>query len=297
MSTGYVAEASKPGLGCVTFGREISKDDSFAIMDHAYQAGIDFFDTAAAYGAGASEQIVGEWLAQNPAARNSITVATKILPPYHPAQIRRSVEESLERLRCETIDILYLHRWDERLNDSATWLELSALIKQGKVKALGVSNFNIVQLADTIRLLKSIGQPDLSYIQNNHNLAVSEVTDEIKNLCKQNNIRIVTYSPLGAGFLTGKHLHGIAKDSRFAIMPAHQDIYFKEHAQKRLHWLLEVASRTGYAPELLALAWATHQQGVYSVLVGGRTINHLDLALKAMQFYDREIFAELERFK
>ncbi len=292
--SGYSNKASRLGLGCVTFGREIDKETSFKLMDHAYSRGITSFDTAAAYGSGVSESIVGSWLAERAIPEDSVSIATKILPPYDPSHIRISVEQCLRRLRTETIDILYLHRWDERVKNHQTWSELTDLMNEGKVKELGVSNFNTVQLDNTVNLLKGVDDVSLSYIQNNHNLAVSDISDEMMKICKENGIRIITYSPLGAGFLTGKHLYGVQKDSRFAVMPAHQDIYFNEHSQKRLERLLGIAERTGYSPAYLALAWAAHQPDVYSVLVGGRSVAHLDLAFEAGKFYSPEIFAELE---
>lgn len=264
------------------------------LMDHAYSRGITSFDTAAVYGGGSSERIIGQWLAERTLSENSISIATKILPPYDPLYIRISVEQCLRRLGTETIDILYLHRWDERAKDNQTWLELADLVSEDKVKELGVCNFNAVQLDATVNLLKEIGDVSLSYIQNNHNLAVSDLSYEMREICKENEIRIITYSPLGAGFLTGKHLYGVQKGSRFAVMPAHQDIYFNEHSQKRLERLLGIADRTGYSPAYLALAWAAHQPDVYSVLVGGRSVAHLDLAFDAGKFYSPEIFAELE---
>src|SRR5204862_2036273 len=105
---------------------------------------------------------------------------------------------------------------------------------------------------------------------------------------------IVTYSPLGAGFLTSKHQRGVEPGSRFALIPGHQRIYFHEAAWRRLARLEAVAARTGHSQAHLALAWALHQPGVASVLVGGRTPAHLDQALAAEAFDDPAIFAELE---
>lgn len=291
---GYSINSGKLGLGCVTFGREIDRDTSFMLMDHAYFKGITSFDTAAAYGSGASESIVGAWLAERALPGDSVSIATKILPPYDPSHIRISVEQSLKRLGVETIDILYLHRWDEKVKDHTGWLELGNLVREGKIKELGASNFNTLQLSNAVNLLEENGFASLSYIQNNHNLAVSDISDEMKKICKENEIRIITYSPLGAGFLTGKHLYGVQKDSRFEVIPAHQDIYFNMHSQKRLERLLKIADCTDYSPAYLALAWATHQPDVHSVLVGGRSVAHLDLAFEAGKFYSPEIFAELE---
>jgi aryl-alcohol dehydrogenase-like predicted oxidoreductase len=285
---------SKLGLGCVTFGREINKDASFELMDYAFSKGINFFDTATAYGAGVSEQIVGTWLVERALPKNSLVIATKILPPYDALHIRRSVEESLQRLRIESIDILYLHRWDELLNQPQAWQELDNLVREGKVKELGASNFNSKYLAYSLDMQKKMGAVPIKYIQNNHNLAVSDLSTSIRQICEANDIKIITYSPLGAGFLSGKHKYKVEPGSRFDVMPAHQNIYFTEDAQKRLEKLLHVAASTGYSATHLALAWAIHQSGISSVLVGGRTLAHLDQAFEAAEFYAPELFKMLE---
>jgi len=286
--------ANPISLGCVTFGREIDKNTSFALMDRAWSMGVNLFDTASAYGNGASEEIVGAWFKQNPSAREAVVIATKILPPYDPASIRLSVEQCLKRLRVETIDILYLHRWDEKLASRAVWEALFHLIMEGKIKTIGVSNFNTQQLTGAINVSEETGSNLISYIQNNHNLAVSDVNGDMRNICKKTAIKIITYSPLGAGFLTGKYLQGVEANSRFGIIPGHQAIYFNEHAQKRLQKLLKVASDTGYSAGFLAMAWALHPQDIYSVLVGGRSVAQLDLAFEAAKFNSPQIFAELE---
>src|SRR5690606_35811379 len=94
---------SKIGLGCVTFGREIDEPASFAVLDHAYANGITFFDTAAAYGGGASETILGKWMAKRGKTSPALTVATKVLPPFDSEHIAASVEQSLARLQCHVI--------------------------------------------------------------------------------------------------------------------------------------------------------------------------------------------------
>src|SRR4051812_16122932 len=104
------------GLGCVTFGREIDPTASFAMLDHAMELGWTHLDTAAAYGNGASELIIGEWLARS-GRRERLTVATKILPPYSPAAIEVTVAQSLERLQVDAIDVLYFHRWDPTVKE------------------------------------------------------------------------------------------------------------------------------------------------------------------------------------
>lgn len=263
------------------------------MMDYAFQNGITSFDTAAVYGGGASEEIVGKWLQQNPT--KSVQVATKIIPPFDEANIKTNITRSLNRLQIPCVDILYLHRWDQELDSLAPWKALEMLANDRKIKEIGVSNFNLEQLNNAINLLKSYTTLTISYLQNNHNLAVSDLNSELIELCQNNGIKIVTFSPLGAGFLTGKHRKGIATGSRFDLMPAHQAIYFNNEAEKRLTNLLQVAESNDQDPALLALAWAIHQPQTHQVLVGGRSAEQLDLAIAAAKFDEKGVLGLLER--
>ena len=266
--------ASRIGLGCVTFGREIGEAASFALLDHAFARGVTHFDTAAAYGGGASETILGKWLASR--KPEGITVATKILPPYD----RIDITPSVRRLGVDQIDLLYLHQWHD------TALQAGAALEKLPVKRFGASNVTLDQL-------RALGTC-FRVIQNNHNLAVSDVTYTMRDYCATNDIAIVTYSPLGAGFLTGKHQNGVQAGSRFEIVPGHQNVYFHDAAYQRLARLEAVAQRTGHSQALLALAWALHQPGIDTVLVGGRTPAHLNQAFAALAFDDATLLTELE---
>lgn len=284
---------SSIGLGCVTFGREIDQAASFAFADRAQELGVTFFDTAVAYGAGASETILGAWQAVRPSSK-SVLLATKLLPPFTPEKINEMVEQSMKRLGITVIDLLYLHRWDETYETPESLDTLDRLVRDGKVRALGASNFTAERLAHSLKRQKAKGLTPFTFVQNNHNLAVSDLTKEFRQVCTDNNISIVTYSPLGAGFLTGKHQQGVEAGSRFALIPGHQNVYFHEASYKRLKKLQEVSARTGHSMPHLALAWALHQPGVASVLIGGRTPAHLDQAFAAEKLNDPAIFAELE---
>lgn len=281
------------GLGCVTLGREINEVEACLWLDHALARGVTHFDTAAAYGGGASELILGRWLAGRDLAAAGITVATKVLPPYEPAAIRASVERSLERLALPAVDVLYLHRWEEGAVTLDCLETLHALVQEGRVGALGVSNFTAARLAEGLRLQQHEGLTPFQVVQNNHNVAVREVTPELAALCAAHGVRVVTYSPLGAGFLTGKHRQGVQVGSRFELIPGHQDVYFHEEAWRRLARLEAVARRSGHNQALLALAWALRQPATDCVLVGGRNTAHLDQALAALDLHAPELLAEL----
>lgn len=284
---------SRIGLGCVTFGREIDEDAARRMLDAAIERGINFFDTASAYSQGASESIIGRWLASRRPPAGSVIVATKILPPYEPARIAEVVGASLERLGLATVDLLYLHRWDATAELPAVLAALDAVVRAGNVRALGASNYTAPQFEGALALQERHGFARFSVVQNNHNLAVRDLSAELRAQCAARQTAIVTYSPLGAGFLTGKHRRGVRPGSRFDIVPGHQDVYFHDEAWRRLARLESVAARTGQSQAHLALAWALHQAGVTSVLVGGRTPAHLDQALAAMDFDDPALFAEL----
>ena len=280
------------GLGCVTFGREIDPAASFSIMDFAQENSVSFFDTAPAYGAGASEKIVGAWLTSRK-AYESIMVATKIQPPYEPKNILRSVSQSLKNLNTDTIDILYLHLWDPTIETTQALKTFNDLIIAGKIKMIGVSNFNPDQLRNVLRLQIDQGFECFRSVQNNNNLAVSDINEEFMQICVANDIEIVTYSPLGAGFLTGKYQHEMKEGTRFALIKGHQDIYFNETGFQRLQKLQIVSALTGYSSSHLALAWAMHRPGIASVLIGVRKKEQLSKALAALNFYDTKIFDAL----
>lgn len=276
-SVGPSSSRPRIGLGCVTFGREIDEAASFELLDLAFARGVTHFDTASAYGAGASETILGKWLASR--KPDGITVATKILPPYDHIDLT----PSLKRLGVEQIDLLYLHQWHDTALQAATTLQ--SLLHSNQIKSLGASNVTLDQL-------RALG-PRFRVIQNNHNLAVSDVTDALRDYCAAKDIAIVTYSPLGAGFLTGKHQNGVQAGSRFEIIPGHQQVYFHDTAYQRLARLEAIAKRTGHSQAHLALAWALHQPGIDTVLIGGRTPAHLDQAFAALEFTDEAVLTEL----
>ena len=126
-----------------------------------------------------------------------------------------------------------------------------------------------------LRIQSDAGLARIKGLQNNNNFAVRDVDRELSDLCAREDVAIVTYSPLGAGFLTGKHKHTVEPGSRFDIVPDHQDIYFNDLARSRLAELEATAARTGHPAIHLAFAWALSQPGISSVLVGGRKPEHI----------------------
>jgi aryl-alcohol dehydrogenase-like predicted oxidoreductase len=285
---------SRIGLGCVTFGREIDEKASFAMMDHALEQGITFFDTASAYSNGLSEKITGKWLKSRIPESGPVIIATKILPPFNPEHIMESVNRSLCNLRTDVIDLVYFHCWDPALKNPEAHSAIDTLISQGKILMTGASNFTADQIEYCLFLEQQSGLRPIRFLQNNNNLAVRDVNESLKSICSVNDIFIITYSPLGAGFLTGKHQNGVAAGTRFEIIPGHRDVYFNDTAFRRLSKLKAVSDRTGYSQVHLALAWALNQKGITSVLTGGRTPAHIDQAIAALSFHQMGILDELE---
>jgi aryl-alcohol dehydrogenase-like predicted oxidoreductase len=144
---------SRIGLGCVTVGREIDEAAALRIFDSAFERGIDFFDTASAYSRGALESIIARWLALARPQADSVTIATKILPPYESARIIETVGASLQRLGLAAVDLFFLHRWDATAELPDALAALDALVRAGKVRALGASNHNRLQLETVLALL------------------------------------------------------------------------------------------------------------------------------------------------
>ncbi len=299
MKNEFIPELSKSissiGLGCVTFGREIDRLSSYKLMDFAFENGITLFDTAASYAEGASEEIVGSWLRDyHSSSEQRVIVSTKIKPPYTTENIIKSVNQSLKRLKKDCIEILYLHCWDSTIGHSNALKALDELIKSGNVKMLGVSNFNTEQLKKIIQLQKVHGFNILGTIQNNNNIAIRDISSDIIEICLSHNIKIVSYSPLGAGFLTGKYGSGVQEGSRFSVIPAHKDVYFNETSLSRLKKLEDISFLTGYGKTHLALNWAMHRPFISSVLVGARSTEHLVQALKANEFNNQEVLEQLD---
>ena len=271
------------GMGCVTFGRESDRQTSLLIMDHAFGNGITLFDTAEAYGQGASELVVGEWL-QSRNLRDQIVLATKVNGTLTRQRIVSSVESSLKRLRTDCIDVLQTHVWDESTPLEETLDALTRLVQQGKVRYVGCSNYSASQLAAVLTLSNETGMSRMVSVQPPYNLVQRDIEADLLPLCASENIGVISYSPLAAGFLTGKYRPGqpIPPGTRFDVIPGHQDIYFTEHGYQVLKQLDREAQTSGASHIQLALSWVLQQPGVTSVLIGARKTLHIDQALRAV---------------
>jgi aryl-alcohol dehydrogenase-like predicted oxidoreductase len=157
------------------------------------------------------------------------------------------------------------------------------LVTQGKVRYVGCSNYNATQLQQALDQQAANNWSPMVSVQPNYNLVVRDIEDELIPLCAAQNVGIISYSPLGAGFLTGKYRQGgpIPAGTRFDIIPGHQDIYFSDENFRKVEKLRTEAEAKGISMIQLALAWVINQPGITSVLIGGRTTSHIDQAFQA----------------
>ena len=275
-------QVSSIGLGCVTFGREIDKATSFAVLDHALERGINLLDTAEAYAAGESERVVGEWIADR-GVRDQVVLATKVSGTLTRERVIGSAEESLQRLGVDVIDLFQLHVYDDTTPVDETLAALDTLVEQGKVKHIGCSNWGAWQMAHALVRSAAEGGPRLESVQPPYNLVQREIESDLLPLCRDQQVGVLAYSPLGAGFLTGKYRPGqdIPSGTRFDVIPGHQPIYFHDTGWAALGRLDELAAQTGRSLVDLALSWVIAQAGVTSVLIGCRQISHVDQAFEA----------------
>ena len=275
-------QVSSIGMGCVTFGREIDRDTSFEIMDSALDRGITLFDTAAVYGGGASETVLGDWIARR-GVRERIVLATKVSGTLTREHIIASAEGSLQRLRTDRIDLIQLHSWDDETPLEETLSGLTTLVDHGQARFVGCSNWSARHLARAMILIQQQGFARLESVQPPYNLVQREIEVDLLPLCLDQEIGTISYSPLAAGFLSGKYRRGrvVPEGTRFDVIPGHQTIYFTDHGYAMLQRLEHIAKQTGRSMVQLALAWVMRQPGITSVLIGARATSHIDQALEA----------------
>jgi len=288
---------SSIGLGCVTFGREIDRTTSLAVLDRALARGINLLDTAAVYGNGASEEVIGKWL-EDRRVRDQVLLATKVSGRLTRQNVLQSIDGSLRRLGVQYVDLLQAHEWDPRTPLEETLAAMDSLVRQGKVRYLGCSNWQASQIQQAMLLAEEHNWAVLKSVQPIYNLVDRAIETELLPLCAQQEVGVISYSPLGAGFLTGKYSRGgiVPKGTRFDVKPGHQRIYFTDHGFRVVEELREIAARAGRSMTDLAIGWVLRRPKVTSVLVGARHPDHVNQAIGAMDVpWDDGIDAELDR--
>jgi len=279
-------------LGCMTFGREIDQETSFAIMDHAFANGINFFDTANVYSLGISEEITGKWIKER-GRRDQIVLATKVrgkmgdgpndqgLSRHH---IMQQIEASLRRLQTDYVDLYQVHSWDPETPLDETLSTLNDLVRQGKVRYLGASNFAAWQLCKALWISDVHGWARFDCLQPPYSLVRRGIEQEILPFCADQGIGVIPYSPLAGGFLTGKHKPGQPPPpgTRFTITPFYEGIYYTEKNFRIVEALQKAAAARGVPMVELALVWVMSHPTVTAPIIGARNIEQVDQALRAL---------------
>lgn len=279
-------------LGTMNFGDRTTEEDSFAILDRAIELGINFIDTANAYGGkggrGATEEILGRWFAARPGVRDDVVLATKVHSPMVDGdvinsrgasawQIRREAIGSLRRLQTDRIDLYQFHHIDRHIPWDEMWQAMDVLVNRGEVVYTGSSNFaawNIAQANETAARRGSFG---LVSEQSLYNLVSRQIELEVIPAAQEYGLGIIPWSPLAGSLLSGAPRDGSARSASGDIAKR------REELKDSLDAYESFAKERGWEPAALGLAWLLHQPGVTGPIIGPRTLDQLESAVSALE--------------
>ena len=260
------------GLGCNNFGMRLDADRSRDVVAAALDAGINFFDTADMYGGTKSEEFLGQALGKR---RDEIVLATKFgwriddaRQGAKPDYVRRAVEDSLRRLGTDRIDLYQLHKPDPHTPIADTLAVLDDLVRAGKVREIGCSNFSAEQLREA-RAAAGTGARFVS-VQNEYSLLVRDPEPEVLAECERDGLAFIPFFPLASGLLTGKYLRGepAPGDTRLTGGGGLADRFLNDHNRDVAQALGDFAARRGHSLLELAFSWLLRQKSVASVIAG-----------------------------
>lgn len=277
-------------LGTNTFGWTADREASFAILDAYVAAGGNFIDTADVYpswatGEPTSEIIIGEWMAER-GNRDSIVLATKVgmlagFQGLSPATVRTAVENSLRRLRTDRIDLYWAHVDDRDTPLADTLAAFDALVREGKVRYLGASNYEAPRLAEALRVSDEEGLARYVALQQHYNLVERGYEGELRDVVAREGLSSTPWAGLARGFLTGKYTPGAVVDSPRAERAG--EYLNTERGPRVLEALATVAAGRGVEQASVALAWLLAQPTVAAPLAGVREAAQLKPLLDAVE--------------
>jgi aryl-alcohol dehydrogenase-like predicted oxidoreductase len=298
-------KVSRFGLGCgnfggmgsapALFGAGETAEQAAALLDHAWDAGINLFDTADAYGGGRSEAYLGRWLkAKGSAVRDQLLITSKVWNPVGPGpnqrglsrvHIARQIEASLARLATDRLDLYLIHEPDPETPIDETLRALDDAVHAGKILYIGASNIEAWRTAvargvsDLHRLAR------FECVQNSYSLLDRTAEREMLPLCADQRIGFVAFSPLAGGWLTGKYRANqpFATGSRMTLRPEPYLHLTTDRVYRGLDRLAEAARARGTSMDALALAWVLHNPQVDAAILGSRTTAQLGSALAALE--------------
>ncbi len=267
-------------LGTMTFGHGTDEAEAKRIVDLAFDAGVNFFDTANSYSGGESEILLGKALAGR---RREAIVATKFSNPMGPgpndsgmsrAHIMQAIDDSLRRLQMDYVDLYYIHHLDVQTPLEEMLTALDDLVRQGKVRYIACSNYEAWRLMEAMWISDSRRMARFECYQPQYSLVVRDIEEELIPLCQYKGLGVVVWSPLAGGFLTGKYQPGqrTVEGTRSAEDWAYPQRYFAPNADDILAELLAVAKELGRSPAQVALRWTLEQPAITSAIIGARTV-------------------------
>jgi len=280
-------------FGGNVFGWTIDEQESFKILDKFIDAGFDFVDTADVYSAwvpgnkgGESETIIGNWLKKS-GKRNKVIIATKVGKPMGENKkglsrkyITQAVEDSLKRLQTDHIDLYQSHDDDKDTPLLETLETYTDLIKQGKVRAIGASNYDGIRFKEALQVSKDNGLAAYTCLQPEYNLYTREYYEkELEPVCRERNIGVISYYSLASGFLTGKYRseNDLSQSSRGQGVKK----FLNPRGYKILAALDKVAAEYDATPASIALAWVIARPGITAPIASATSIKQLNELTKA----------------
>src|SRR5271169_2867920 len=291
-NTGLIV--SEVALGTMQFGGKMNmgnlgQEDTTRMVKLALDRGINFIDTADVYSLGESETLVGNALR---GVRQEIVLATKVRLPMSEnfnrsgatrVNIMREVEGSLQRLQTDYIDLYQVHGWDSNTPLEETLRTLDNIVRQGKVRYIGLSNFMSWQAATAVMLQERLGLEKYVTAQMYYSLVGRGIEYEFQSFAEYHNIGILVWSPLAGGFLTGKYTRANPAPAGTRFAEAGSFVPFdKEMGYRVVDVLKEVARRHNASPSSVALAWLLSKPAISSVIVAGRKAEHLEDNIRAV---------------
>ena len=310
-------------LGTVTFGREIDQDQAFRIMDYAVEHGVKTFDTAEQYGSAqsrlrrkrltgldnirevsnemhSSEVIIGRWLKAT-GMRKNITLCTKVSTGGNANNIHSELSRSLDRLETNYVDVYYMHTPNrDGTALSETLGALNQEIDNGHIREIGCSNYSLSLIREALEISEQMKYRRFEVVQNPYSLISRDIEDSLLTGCVDENLNIVTYSPLAAGLLAGfispDRLYPL-KGSRFYVAPDYMDLYYNERNFEIVEFLRYEAQRLGITMARLAMAWVLHNKMVHGVIIGADDIYQFSEAVEAMAtIIEPAVFHEMSKW-
>ncbi len=285
-------------LGCMTYGSSkwrpwvLDEEASRPFFRRAWEAGINFFDTADMYSDGASEEVLGRALKDLAIPREQVVVATKVFHATGPTanerglsrkHIAHAIDASLTRLKLDYVDLYQIHRFDSTTPIEETLEALDAVVRAGKALYVGASSMYAWQFAKMLQTSDRLGLARFVAMQNHYNLIYREEEREMNPLCRAEGVGLIPWSPLARGFLAGnRRKQDFGETSRAKTDDYAQKMYYQDSDFAVVEHVTEVARKRGVSNAQVALAWLLHQPGVTAPIVGASKPHHLDDALAAL---------------